>query len=465
MHAAADGPLARVRLPGGLIRAAQLRVLADCAATLGSGIIELTSRGNAQVRGLTGAPAPAASGAPGDAPGAATAPAAGSALTSAVPAAAEAVPAEGTPTAAGSAPTSGTSAAPDAAHPRATPVVPGTSSVSAGPVSAHPGSAAASAAPDAAAEPAALAVPGTGSTTADVAPDSGAASATALFAERIAAVGLLPSVTHERVRNIVASPFGPLGERGLVDALDRRLCARPELARLPGRFLFSVGDIGLDADVTYVDGRLLLAGWDAGIDVPPEAAVARMLDAAEAFLRLRTTEWRIAELEDGPARIATLLGGSAGERRPSLPQPRRLGVHRLADGGCAVQALVPLGRLTPEQAFALAGLADEVRVTPWRTVVIRDVADPGEVRRRLEAAGLVTDPDSPWQGVTACSGRPGCAKSHTDVRADATAWVLARHTAPDIPVHWSGCERRCGLPRGRVRQMVATPSGYLEGIS
>jgi precorrin-3B synthase len=140
-------------------------------------------------------------------------------------------------------------------------------------------------------------------------------------------------------------------------------------------------------------------------------------------------------------------------------------VHRLEDGGCAVQALAPLGRLTPEQALALAGLADEVRITPWRTVVIRDVADPGEVRRRLEAAGLVTDPDSPWQGVTACSGLPGCAKSHADVRADATAWVLARRTAPDIPVHWSGCERRCGLPRGRVRQLVATPHGYLEGIS
>src|SRR5690606_22062180 len=54
VHEAADGPLARVRLPGGLIRADQLRVLADCAATLGNGVIELTSRGNVQVRGLSG---------------------------------------------------------------------------------------------------------------------------------------------------------------------------------------------------------------------------------------------------------------------------------------------------------------------------------------------------------------------------------------------------------------------------
>ncbi|MBX6767456.1 MAG: hypothetical protein IRY90_09950, partial [Actinomadura rubrobrunea] len=59
VHEAADGPLARVRLPGGVIRAEQLRVLADCAATLGNGVIELTSRGNVQVRGLSGtAPGP-----------------------------------------------------------------------------------------------------------------------------------------------------------------------------------------------------------------------------------------------------------------------------------------------------------------------------------------------------------------------------------------------------------------------
>ncbi|MDX6343199.1 MAG: precorrin-3B synthase, partial [Trebonia sp.] len=49
---AADGLLARVRLPGGLIDAAQLRVLARLAGELGDGRIELTSRGNVQVRGL-----------------------------------------------------------------------------------------------------------------------------------------------------------------------------------------------------------------------------------------------------------------------------------------------------------------------------------------------------------------------------------------------------------------------------
>ena len=52
LHDAADGALARVRLPGGAIDAAALRVVADCAEELGDGAVHLTSRGNVQLRGL-----------------------------------------------------------------------------------------------------------------------------------------------------------------------------------------------------------------------------------------------------------------------------------------------------------------------------------------------------------------------------------------------------------------------------
>jgi precorrin-3B synthase len=52
VHQAADGALARVRLPGGQITAAQLATLAAASAAFASGTLELTARGNVQVRGI-----------------------------------------------------------------------------------------------------------------------------------------------------------------------------------------------------------------------------------------------------------------------------------------------------------------------------------------------------------------------------------------------------------------------------
>ncbi|GAB98456.1 precorrin-3B synthase [Gordonia namibiensis NBRC 108229] len=52
-HEAQDGALARIRLPGGRIRADQLTTLAQAAAAHADGFLELTARGNLQLRGIT----------------------------------------------------------------------------------------------------------------------------------------------------------------------------------------------------------------------------------------------------------------------------------------------------------------------------------------------------------------------------------------------------------------------------
>ncbi len=60
LHQAADGPLARIRLPGGLITPGQLDALAAAATEFAGGTLELTARGNLQLRAITDTDAVAA---------------------------------------------------------------------------------------------------------------------------------------------------------------------------------------------------------------------------------------------------------------------------------------------------------------------------------------------------------------------------------------------------------------------
>lgn len=174
--------------------------------------------------------------------------------------------------------------------------------------------------------------------------------------------------------------------------------------------------------------------------------------------------WRVRELTDGPTRVgartATALGlrldEPAGPHRPPVREP--VGVIAQADGRVAVGALVPLGRLSPIQVKVLESAVDLV-FTPWRGVVVPDLepADAGVWVGRLAGAGLEVAAGSRWAGVTACAGRPGCAKALADVRGDASAATTA---GDGLPVHWVGCARGCGSPAGPHVRVEATGAGY-----
>ena len=291
------------------------------------------------------------------------------------------------------------------------------------------------------------------------------------LADVLSASGLLPSATHERVRNIVASPLAGLDARGddvsdIVAALDRDLCARAALADLPGRFLFAVddgrGDVAaLGADVTLVSrGDHVLV---ESVEVPRAEAVAFALALAEAFLAVRAEQgssvWRIAELEGGVAALLDRV--AAGMRRVLLlagAEPPA-GVVAQPDGRVALVVLVPFGRLLPAHLTFLTGITADrgVRFTPWRSVVVPDMIDATEAAATAAALGLGVDADSPWYRVSACTGRPGCAKALADVRADATAQLVQW---PGKQVRWSGCERRCGRPHDTDVDVIATADGY-----
>lgn len=363
LHAADDGALARVRVPGGVLTLRQAEVLADAAERLGDGDLHLTSRGNVQLRGLA---------------------------------------------------------------------------------------------------------------------DGCGGELTGL----LDAAGMLPSHAHERVRNIVASPLSGLDGRGLLDvrpwltALDAALCASEAARALSGRFLFALddgrGDVaGLDADVTVratPDGGAQLGLGMAGtaLHVAVEDAARAALVAGETFLEAARTSgarvWRVEELDRPVDELLDAVGRRlTAEGIRHEPRTRETG---RTDGpppgalGTALSVHVPLGRLTVRQWRELTHTAaEELRLTPWRGVVLPTQGTPAdESLARLAATGLVTDPDSPWLRVGACIGRPGCAKSQADVRTDA-AGALGAVEPHGLPLYWSGCERRCGHPRGDRVDVVAAPGG------
>lgn len=343
VHQAADGALARVRLPGGMITAAQLTALAAASSQYGSGTLELTARGNVQLRGITEASA---------------------------------------------------------------------------------------------------------------------------VAEAIAGAGLLPSATHERIRNIVASPLsgrvgGKADTRAWVGELDTAIRACAELSELGGRFWFGLddgrGDVsGLGADVgvhVLDDGiALLLAGRDTGVRVSdvPQALVS----VARRFLEIRGTAWRIKELTN----IEELLPGV--ELGPTCPCVTKgpIGWIPQDDGRVTLGGAVPLGILPARVAEFLAAIEAPMVITPWRSVLVCDLSEEvAEVALRVLAPlGLVFDENSPWLSVSACTGSPGCAHSAADVRADA---AQALGEGGEVHRHYVGCERACGSPlAGDV--LVATTDGY-----
>ena len=111
----------------------------------------------------------------------------------------------------------------------------------------------------------------------------------------------------------------------------------------------------------------------------------------------------------------------------------------------------PFGTLTAVQLASLRAIAGSgpapVVVTPWRTLAMVDLA-PGAAHTEL-LVDLVADEESGWQGVSACTGSPGCSRAETDVRA-LTAAAVERHPhRPALPIHVVACPRRCGAPAGR----------------
>ncbi|KWX66641.1 nitrite reductase [Mycobacterium sp. NAZ190054] len=206
--------------------------------------------------------------------------------------------------------------------------------------------------------------------------------------------GLLPTRTHERVRNILVSPqTGVAGGRAdlrpLARCLDAALCADPDLARLPGRFLFTLddgrGDLldrltgsgrrGTDLGLVVLTSQdvQLRIGDHWGEVVRLDEAALHLVGLAAAFLDERgtgaTAPWHLRELS------APLRAPQPAD--PRMPAPAKPLDHGAVAGGTHVR--VPGGVLTSDQVHSLveqAGSPDaHLVVTPWHGIFIPSIQE------------------------------------------------------------------------------------------
>lgn len=276
------------------------------------------------------------------------------------------------------------------------------------------------------------------------------------------------SVTQERRRNVVQTPFWKTGDASqqIGEELEHALRAADAI-ELPAKFGFAVdcGDTpvlcGTSADIRIqrsVDGRLLCVadGMQMGAYVSIDTAASKALSLACWFLDN-------AGAPKGRGRMASLVlsgvnvppgyhEGQAMSCGDSVVQP---GQH---DTGWLVAP--EFGQMASDDLYALAQLG-VLRLTPWRMLLIEGVhSDP--------AAHLITGvenfltPHDPRLNVFVCTGAPGCIQANAPTRQ--LARTLARHIPQGAQLHVSGCSKGCAHPGSVANTVVATPNNEFSFV-
>lgn len=306
----------------------------------------------------------------------------------------------------------------------------------------------------------------------------------ALQAELLAK-GLVASDAESDTPNVIASPLAGrdpqavLDVRWLVRQLEARWAADARARGLPAKFCIAVDDGGrlslrdVGADIAFeacvADGNICFAaqiGGSAVGFVATEEIEQTALAFAGAFVKLRNAQApharRMRDLVDEIGAEAVLAScpalGRASANLETRPQavdgrapPGREVVGLIADDVLGVAA--PFGSLHADQLALVGELAkgyadDELRLTPWRAVLIPAIAPSALNRVAAECAraGLITDPSDRRRHVQACAGAPTCASASVATRDIAAALVPL--LGPEHTLHVSGCAKACASSAG-----------------
>jgi precorrin-3B synthase len=157
----------------------------------------------------------------------------------------------------------------------------------------------------------------------------------------------------------------------------------------------------------------------------------------------------------GLASIANAAGLQIG-RSPARPyrdfeMVRVVGHHQLGEMHYVGVAL-PFGRLSGAALADLASLASssgatELRLTPWRAIIIAGVSSrcAESIAADLQGSRFILRGNDPRLYVAGCPGAPACRSATTPVQQDADRFIeLFSQLAPaTIALHVSGCAKGC----------------------
>jgi precorrin-3B synthase len=130
---------------------------------------------------------------------------------------------------------------------------------------------------------------------------------------------------------------------------------------------------------------------------------------------------------------------------------------------------LPFGRVVAEDLAALTAAATamgtrQLRLTPWRAILV-PVAS-GETARAICADlppnAFILNAGDPRRRIAACPGSPACEQATTNVRDDAAtlAPMLAAARRNGILLHISGCAKGCAHPRAAAVTLVGQHGRY-----
>jgi ferredoxin-nitrite reductase len=313
------------------------------------------------------------------------------------------------------------------------------------------------------------------------------ASQTALINLQQNGLAAIPEIDH--LRNIMSSPTAGIDALELIDTrpivrqLDKYICTHKELAGLSAKFSVAFDGGGKVSicqqpnEITFaaliennsIYFQLLIGGETTNIILKPSECVYVVAALAQLYLsevdinQKRKPRFKKIFQEKGISKTLEQI-------QKYLPFPLRasnythklytatyahIGAHfQRQEGYSYLGVVLPLGKLTTNQLYSLASIADtygsgSLRLTPWQNIIIPDIKNELilQVQEHIENLGLHWSATHIYSGLVACTGNKGCASSATDTKSDALALAeyLQEHITLDKPVkiHFTGCFKSC----------------------